>query len=352
VLAVAAVAALGLAVLNASTIDREVRERWTTMKAGDTGVPTGPRLGAEISDQRYDYWRVSLDLFREAPVGGVGAGNFEPRYLAAREGPSPSRYPHDIWLRFLGENGAVGFALFVGLLAVALAAPLVAWRRLDRTTQGVIAACSAMTCYFLTQATVDWIDRLPVIAGPALAVPFIALRLAGSGRTRASASPVRRRAVYGVAAIGLVALVASLVAPYLAVRYEHRALATWRTDSAAAFRDFDRARAANPLEVKPLLSKGTTALALKRDDVARDAFRAALRVEDHWYPHFELALMEAQAGRFRSARREIRRAGLLNAHDAVVADARDQIAARRRLDPMEINRKILSQTLFTRDRLV
>ena len=94
--------------------------------------------------------------------------------------PTPSRYPHDVWLRFLGENGAVGLLLLLGFLAIALGAPIAAWRRIDRSSRGIVALCVAMTAYFLVHASFDWLDRLPAIAGPALAVPFIALRLVGT----------------------------------------------------------------------------------------------------------------------------------------------------------------------------
>lgn len=155
----------------------------------------------------------------------------------------------------------------------------------------------------------------------------------------------------GAALVGLVALSAALTAPWIAVRYQQRGLAVWRSDPVAAFTDFDRAASLNPLSSQPLLSKGTIAIWLQRPDDARAAFRDALRVEESWFPHFELALLDAQAGRFNRARREIRLAAELNASDAFVSSAAARIAARRRIDPVAVNREVLELTIYKQSRL-
>jgi len=352
---VAAVVAVGVvvAVLNASTISRDVSERWETMSSGrETALPTGPRLGADTGDERTDYWRVSLDLFREAPALGVGAGNFEQSYTAARRLPTPARYPHDVWLRFLGENGAVGLLLIVAFLAVALGAPIAAWRRMDRSSRGVVALCVTMTAYFFVHASFDWLDRIPAVAGPALAVPFIALRLPGTRmQPQERGSLAGRWAVTGTALVGLVALAASLAVPWTAVRHRDRALAAWRTDPARAFADLDRAARANPLSSQAYLSKGAIAVRLGRSDTARSAFREAIRVEEDWLPHFELAILDAQSRRFASARREIRRAGELSANDPFVARAAAQIADRERIDPIAVNRELLELLIYRQQQI-
>lgn len=352
---VATVVAVGVvvAMLNASTIVRDVNERWATMSSGrETDLPTGPRLGADISDERTDYWRVSLDLFRQAPVLGVGAGNFEHHYTVARRLPTPARYPHDVWLRFLGENGAVGLLLIIGFVAVALGAPIAVWRRMDRSSRGVVALCVAMTAYFFVHASFDWLDRIPAIAGPALAVPFIALRLVGiRAQPKEGGSLAWRRAVTGAALVGLLALTASLAVPWMAVRHRDRALATWRADPQRAFAELDRAARANPLSSQALLSKGAIAVRLGRSHTARGAFRAAIRVEEDWLPHFELALLDARSGRFASAGREIRRAGELSASDAFVAKAAAQIASRNRIDPIAVNRELFKLTFYKQQQI-
>jgi hypothetical protein len=351
--ALAALVALVLAAAHAGQIADGIGSRWQTMEAGvQKDSPTGPRFGADISDERVDYWRVSLDLFRDAPLGGVGSGNFEQHYAAERRLISPSRYPHDIWLRFLGENGAVGLALFLGFLLAALGAPLLAWRRMDRSTRGVVAATTAMALGFLVQASVDWLDRMPAIAGLALAAPLMGLRLAGRATTPTPAHAPRpllpRAATLAGGLALLLAALATLVPPYLAERYEQRALARAPLDPRGAFADFDRAARANPLSGEPLMTKGTTALRLGRPALARQAFRASLAVEPNWYPHFELALMAAHDGRFGLARRELDRAAALNRSDQFIAEARAAIVKRERVDPVAFNAKVLELTIYRR----
>ena len=59
---------------------------------------------------RYDYWRVALDQFRDDPLRGVGAGNYDRTYFAERRTTEDIRQPHSIELQALGELGVVGGA--------------------------------------------------------------------------------------------------------------------------------------------------------------------------------------------------------------------------------------------------
>ena len=90
--------------------------------------------GARISNldpyERPDYWRVAIDLFQESPVGGVGTGNFEREYTARRHEPKHSRYVHNMYLRALGEGGAVAAALLVAFFLSLFAAGAMLRRRL------------------------------------------------------------------------------------------------------------------------------------------------------------------------------------------------------------------------------
>ena len=70
-LAVGALSASGLA----TTVDRRI----DSFKALQPPEP-GSRL-TSAGGNRYDYWRVALDQFREWPLTGVGAGNFDRTYF-------------------------------------------------------------------------------------------------------------------------------------------------------------------------------------------------------------------------------------------------------------------------------
>ena len=84
---------------------------------------------------REDLWRVSIQMFENHPVAGVGTGNFqvvEPRY-ALRNINLPRvdlvvdtpKVAHNTYLHVLTELGLVGIVAFGGMLLGALA---IAWR--------------------------------------------------------------------------------------------------------------------------------------------------------------------------------------------------------------------------------
>ena len=98
----------------------------------------------------------------------------------------------------------------------------------------------------------------------------------------------------------------------------------------------DRAAALNPLSIEPRIAEGTIAISRGDDERARAAFTRALKVEENWYPHFELALLDASAGRFAPARREIARAAALDASDPVVTEAREAILKGKRISPSSV----------------
>jgi hypothetical protein len=308
--------------------------------------------------ERPDYWRVSLEMFDQHPIAGAGAGNFEQQYTIHRDKPKYSRYAHDIWLRALGENGVVGLALLLAFVIVTFAVPLSGIRRLDGWSRGVVAGCLAVTGYFLIHASFDWLDEIPALAAPAIGLAFVAIALSRPSRpddrqlpvqAHAQITPVPRRSrrgalgpALGGAALMAVALVA-LVLPYLSDRFVERALSGWRTDPAGAFRDLDRAAALNPLSSVPRMTEGTIAVSLRQPARARRAFRRALDVERTWYPYMELALLDAQEGRFRAARSEISRASRLSPRDPFIAKARRLVLARATVDPHSFNRKMEKQ---------
>jgi hypothetical protein len=340
------------AVVERTTISHFVSHRWTVFKSTrDSPDQPGLRLGTAYADQRYDYWRVALDNFTSHPILGSGAGSFERVYIAQRRLRFYSRFAHDIWLRFLSDLGVVGLTLAVGV-AAALAAGLVrAARRSAGLHRELIAASAAAAGFFLLGSSFDWFDEMPALVGPGLGLPLIALaiRAPGAGppgRPRVSIG-VRRLGLLGGTALGLAAFVA-LALPYLAVRYVDLASTVWARSPQQAYLDLARARSVNPLSANPDLVEGTIALQLHDAARARRAFVHAISTEDTWYPHLELALLDAQAGGFGAAAAELGRAARLDASDPVLVKARALLATRRRVNPLSFNREILDQTIFKR----
>jgi hypothetical protein len=111
-----AVVMLGIAaVAAASPVEHAVR---SIIKNGQTDASVGSnRFLSTAPEERLDYARVALDVFAQAPILGVGAGNFGRRYDALRRFPKHSQYTHNLTLRVLSETGIIGLVVFLVVLA-------------------------------------------------------------------------------------------------------------------------------------------------------------------------------------------------------------------------------------------
>jgi O-antigen ligase len=78
-------------------------------------------LKAYIDQQRSEHWRegalgAGIQMFLSAPILGLGFGMFQflsPPYI----GYSPATYSHDQWLDLLAEQGLVGVAFMLAIVA-------------------------------------------------------------------------------------------------------------------------------------------------------------------------------------------------------------------------------------------
>lgn len=311
----------------------------------------GPRIALINSDQRYDMWRVALRAFGSSPLHGIGSGSFQYRYLVYRRANPYVRQPHDLWLRLLSETGAVGAALFLGVLVVMLGALVWARPRLDRDRSAVVAVAAAVLVYFLVHSTVDWLDVIPAVAAPAFALPLGALAVAyrrppvdDGRRPRATLQPMRR---VGLLAVGVVAVAAllSLVFPYLSSRQLDTALARVRQGGSSALAAARDAARLDPLATLPHDVAGTVALGSGRLVLARREFRRSLSLQNGWYPHLELALLNSQSGNFAAARDEIGRARSLDPLDPFLAQAAKLIGQHHPVNPVRFSADVVDSPL-------
>jgi O-Antigen ligase len=340
--ALLAAAVVAVVVVNLDRITDTVDEQWATLTGAEYDSVEGARISNLDPYERPDYWRVAIDLFQESPVTGAGTGNFEREYTARRHEPKHSRYVHNMFLRALGEGGFVGAALLAAFFLSLFVGGAILRRGLARAPSLVLATTLAIAAYFAVHLNFDWLEEIPAVASPALALPLVALVVAGrpsgaesaGGPTRASRAGAWVAA--GLAGIALVALVPA----YLSVRYVNRAEERAAVDVNSAFEDLDRARSLNPASLDPDLAEGRIAISARRYDVARDAFEHSLTVEDNWLAHFELALIDAGRGRFGPAAAQLRQARALNARDPVLTRLGRNIEARRRVDPKAENTRI------------
>ncbi len=80
--------------------------------------------------ERYEAWATGIELFRNSPLYGVGAGQFvEHHYLTA----------HNSWVLAMAELGFVGLVLFVSLIYVSIKSVLVGILTLRKTPGAEVA---------------------------------------------------------------------------------------------------------------------------------------------------------------------------------------------------------------------
>lgn len=305
---------------------------------GEAVGESSSRISSLDPEERLDYWRVALDMFATEPVLGSGAGGFELTYAREREEAKPSRYPHNVFLRALGETGAVGLLLFLAMLAAITVALYRSWRISSPLGAAIAAACFALGASFLIHDSLDWMDEIPALAGPALGLALMAGGLGSA--TRPSSPPRPSRPVTAAVALGSVLVFVALGTSWLATRYLERASRERAADPAAAFADYERAARLLPWSARPLLEEGVAAIDAAQPGRARAAFVEALEREDGAFAHLELALLAAEAGRSARAKAEIATALALEPRSIPIRSALRQIESGRTLEAARVNGRL------------
>lgn len=366
--AVLVLAVGGLTAVRASAISKTLHDQWRSLShpgvdyAGGKSTGASGRLISADPLERYDYWRVSVDGFRAAPVGGMGAGGFEHRYALERRYPKPSRYPHSVVLKVLGDTGIVGTGLMVVFLVVVAAGLVRGARRRPAAERAVAATGLAVLGYFLAHGLFDWLEIYPVLVGPALAFPLVGLVVTGRsdhlGRllegTASAASPAhparadrRTRAAWLAVGLAFLLVVGTLLAPWLSLRYRQRASDIWRAQPAVAYADLRRSADLDPLSPEPLVLQGVIGLTRGDLDIAEAGFRGALGREDAWLAHFGLAVVAGARGDRAAAATELARARALDRLDPVLRRVAPRVLATKQALPAQLIRDVLVTPFIT-----
>jgi hypothetical protein len=325
-----------------------VDARWQEFKGGpqpDTG--SGLRLTQTLGSNRYDFWRVAWQGFKDRPLTGIGADNFRHDYLRERDSSEEPYYPHSMVFRTLEQTGLVGAALLFGAIAFAAVAALRAIRRLPGLPGAAGAAALTSFAYFAVHGSVDWFWELPALGGIAFAMLGIAAGLA----PRAAVHPRTRRAREPLAAgpAGLAAavvagalLLLALLPPPLAMRSSKSARDLFNSDparAADALDRLDRAAGLNPFSTFPRLLQGQIVEALGRSRLAEDYYRDALkRDEQDEYSHLALGALESSAGHQAEAQRHMARAVALSPRDPLARDLLRDVRAGRIVTIARVNK--------------
>lgn len=338
--AVLAVVGLAIALLSAGSITSWVGDRWESFKTPNYSYleEQETRFGGDLGSNRWEYWRVSVDAFGDAPVLGAGAGNFIATFLERRRVDHSTTYAHSSWLGALAELGAIGLALAIAF-AAALSAALLAASRSPRELRPVVVAGAMPWVYLLAHGSFDWVGAFPVVQSSALALA------AGAAAQGTRSSGVRRRGGAGLwLTVALVAATAVFFPIALAARLSDRGADTWRERPNEALADLRRAADLDPLAASPLVREGVVAVDLHRWGVARTAFeRARRRDSSSWYPDFQLGLLAARRGDRRAATRSIERALARNPRDQTARLALEAIRAGKRPNPALAQQRALQR---------
>ncbi len=319
--------AVGGLVAVGNPVDR-VNSTWDSFKGGyDDNTGSSNRLIAGLGSNRYDFYRVSLDVFADHPLAGSGADNFFSDYLERGKSEETPRYPHNLALRTLAETGLIGTLLLLGAFGAALAAGWRAMRGADPLAATVAGGALLGFAYWVLHGMTDWFWEWAGLGAPAFALLGLACALAPRRTAEADdvaavAAPRRRPEAYVLGAVVLVVAALVLAGPWLAERDVVRAGQVWTTRPFEAYSRLDRAAGLDPYSDRPKLVEGS--IALRYGDLARAkaAFGEARdRNPRGQYATLELGAIASVQKDPAAARRLLARAVALSPRSALAREA-------------------------------
>jgi tetratricopeptide (TPR) repeat protein len=324
---------------------RPVQRAWDSFKGGYASTQTpGTRLVSGLGSNRYDFYRVALDVFADHPIAGTGADNFFEDYLAHGRSSETPRYPHDLALRALAQTGLIGALALLAAFAAALAAAWRAMRAADPLAGAVAAGATMAFAYWLVHGMTDWFWEWAGLGAPAFALLGLACALAPrrAEEAGAAAALARPRTVVLSGAVLLAGAVA-IAGPWLAERDMERAGAVFAARPFESYSRLDRAADLDPFSDRPALLAGSIALRYGDLGRARTAFSAARhRNPRGQYATLELGAIASVQGRRAEAGRLLTRAVALAPRDATAREALGVVRAGGIVDLSALNRRILA----------
>jgi tetratricopeptide (TPR) repeat protein len=357
--AAAAVAVLAALVVMGNPVTR-VDDAWSSFKGGYSTDATGSRLGSGLGSNRYDFYRVAVDVFRDHPLAGIGADNFFQQYLRDGRSDETPSFPHSIELRALTQTGVIGALLLFGAFAAALAAVwrAVRARPLDDLAAAVAGGAAIAFVYWLVHGSADWFFEFPGLSIAAFAMLGLAASLGprrgtvplepGAGDDDAdsvTAPPLRRPSIAVLAPVTAV-LVLAAVALFGLWGADHEVKAAAKTYAKtpnAAYERLDRARTLDPFSDRADSLAGSIAGRLGDLGRADAGFgRALSRVPEDQYATLERGVIASAAGRRRESQRLLTRAAELAPRDPITREALEIVRSGGTLDLAAVNRRILT----------
>lgn len=106
---------------------------------------------------------MAAGQFEDAPLRGIGAGNYDRTYFVERRTAEDIKQPHSLPLQTLAELGLVGgFGLlaFLGAIVAGFARRARA-ARTSASDLGLVVAGGGMFLVWLVHTSVDWLHLSP-----------------------------------------------------------------------------------------------------------------------------------------------------------------------------------------------
>jgi len=294
-----------------------------------SATPSGTTRLASGAGNRYDYWRIAGDVFRDHPIVGAGAGGYTVPYYRARATTEDIRQPHSIELETLSELGLVGAAL------LALLVGGVGWgaarspRRAaaSQLELGVTVAALGGFVTWLVHTSVDWMHLLPGVAGTALVCAAVLVRRpepsvpAPTSPPQATHQP-RGRGLVLPAMVVLLLLGGGLLLArqVLSEQYASDARSELTANPVAAVHDADRALRLDSAAVATWYTKAAALARLHQASASRVALLAAAHREpQNFLTYVLLGDLDVRLGDLAAAQADYRHAHVLNPRDAALA---------------------------------
>jgi hypothetical protein len=294
-------------IAGAVTEHQRLSAQWHDFTALKSEKSAGNRFLALGGGYRYDLWRIALDEFAAAPLGGVGAGNYSDQYYQRRHQLEDVTVPHSLELQMvaeLGVGGGIGLALFlVAVLAAALT------RRRTTLVGGdaplKIAALGMFTAW-LAATSVDWLYDIPGLAGMAmLAAAILVVPTQGADAQYQTQPPQatlgrreRRAQPMLVVTLGVLALVAaSLGRQYVAMLYSDSGKGLVSTQPVRALKTLRTAEQLDPWSLQTQYAVASAYARLNNYAAARVALVHAEGLEpENYVPPALLGDIATRAG--------------------------------------------------------
>ncbi len=288
---------------------------------------------ASGAGNRYDYWRVAVNTWRDNPVVGTGAGGYDKPYFAERSTKENIRQPHSLPLQVLAELGLAG-ALLLGAALLAVVAGARSRIRNGGREPMVVAALGVVLVWFV-HTSVDWMHLLPGLTFVALLGAAVLMRRPGDADTEergaervryaAGLGPARSRArrVASIIVVGVVIAIAavSLSRQGLSQLYVQRAQDALGRDPERTLAEANRALSIDREAIAAYYAKAAALARFGDGDAAEQVLLDAARREPQDFVTWVLlGDLSVRRGELRAARSAYGRAARLNPRQPGLAE--------------------------------